>query len=328
MVTTKLAMSGALQLLLLLASLPASINGQEFIFHNRLKLDGVTEIMPNGSAVQVNSTGLVKGQVFYAQPLKIKSSQTSSSIFSFSTSFAFSIKHENQLAESSEQGLSFIISSSKWLPLYSLVSEGGDSKLEDTSSLILIDFKASQDWMGVENNHLEVTINGVQVVKHSPLGFYRKSSDELRRVSIATSGRLNQVWLEYDGIKREISVTVAPVSSLAPERHPFSYPLDIKPYFSDDIFVGLSTSKLVKPLASKYYLLGWSMKVNGKAQNLDLDETLKNIQNEVFEITPGIEEFQQFPCLSCLERYLRMMNCTNEQIEVLEGQCLINRSIG
>lgn len=145
MVTTKLAMSGALQLLLLLASLPASINGQEFIFHNRLKLDGVTEIMPNGSAVQVNSTGLVKGQVFYAQPLKIKSSQTSSSIFSFSTSFAFSIKHENQLAESSEQGLSFIISSSKWLPLYSLVSEGGDSKLEDTSSLILIDFKASQD---------------------------------------------------------------------------------------------------------------------------------------------------------------------------------------
>ncbi|XP_027174259.1 L-type lectin-domain containing receptor kinase V.9-like [Coffea eugenioides] len=321
-------MSSALQLLLLLASLAASINGQEFIFHSSLRLDGVTEIMPDGSAVQVNSTGLVKGQVFYAQPLKIRPSQTSNSIFSFSTTFVFSMRIEDQLAEISEEGLSFIMSSSKWLPLYSLVPEGGDRKLEDSSSLISINFKASQDWMGIENNHLEVTINGAPVVKHSPLGFYRKSSDELWRVRITKSGQMSQVWLDYDGMKREISVTVAPVSSSAPERHSFSYPLDIEPYFSDDIFVGLSTSKLVKPLASKHYLLGWSMKVNGKAQNLDLDEMIENNQNEVFGITPGIEEFQRFTCFSCLEKYLSRMNCTTEQIEVLEGQCMmINHGI-
>lgn len=334
MIATGSAVSTAVQLLLIFATLAASINGQEFIFSNHLKLDGATEIMPNGSSTPGNATGLRKGQVFYAEPLKFKSSQTSNTLSSFSTSFVVSINLETGLSESNTEGFSFIISSSKWLPLHSMVLEEENStKLEETSSLILINFKISRNSSGSENNHLEITINGVPIAKHSPLGYYRKLSDKLRELSI-TRGQFTQVWLEYDGKKKEISVTVAPVSSSGPTRHSFSYPLDIEPHVSDDMFVGisLSTSWLVKPLYSNYYLLGWSMKLNGKAQDLDLDEIFKFNPNEVFgsQITNGIEEFSpqtlmKFTCLSCLEKYLRMMNCSTEQIEALERQCLMVR---
>ncbi|KAA3471917.1 L-type lectin-domain containing receptor kinase S.4-like [Gossypium australe] len=63
------------------------------------------------------------------------------------------------------------------------------------------------------------------------------------------------------------STTIAP-SSKRPTTPILSFHVDLSPFLNEFMYVGFSAS--TGQLASSHYVLGWSFKINGQAQTLDL----------------------------------------------------------
>ncbi|XP_028783483.1 L-type lectin-domain containing receptor kinase IV.1-like [Neltuma alba] len=76
-----------------------------------------------------------------------------------------------------------------------------------------------------------------------------------------------QVWVDYDGGKKQIDVTLAPININKPVTPLLKLSRDLSHIIDNPSYVGFSAS--TGPIRSTHYVLGWSFKLNGKAQNLD-----------------------------------------------------------
>ncbi|KAI3985145.1 hypothetical protein MKX01_027231 [Papaver californicum] len=77
-----------------------------------------------------------------------------------------------------------------------------------------------------------------------------------------------QVWVEYDGIDKKLSVTLAPINMMKPDIPLLSLSKDLSTIFLDDMYVGFSASTQTVP--TYHYILGWSFQINGVANALNL----------------------------------------------------------
>jgi len=93
---------------------------------------------------------------------------------------------------------------------------------------------------------------------------YYDDHGQIRTVDL--SGKPIQVWIEYDGVKKKIDVTLAPLFVVKPTRPSLSMTKDLSPILNNSMYVGFSSSTGSTPVS--HYVFGWSFKVNGQAQNL------------------------------------------------------------
>jgi hypothetical protein len=78
-----------------------------------------------------------------------------------------------------------------------------------------------------------------------------------------------QAWIEYDGKKRSLNVTVAPLPLPKPSKPLIqNYPIDLDNVMEEFMYVGFSASTGQE--SSSHYLLGWSFSVNGTAPSLNI----------------------------------------------------------
>ncbi|KAK9290207.1 hypothetical protein L1049_008373 [Liquidambar formosana] len=260
----------------------------EFIFSRELKLNGTAEITPNGSAMPINATTVLQtGQVFYTLPFKFKNSSTGT-VHSFSTSFVFSI---NPLSPSFfDDGISFVISPSKILPEYMpshYTQLSNDTKQENMSQNIFSiklgeGLTFSRDYEEIDN-HVGININGVTQAKYSPLGSFTDTNGGFKKLEVAAREPV-QVWVEYDGRGKELNVTLSPTNVPKPSRPLLSTALDLSLLIFENMYVGISIPNLAS--FSSHYILGWSFKMNGQAQDFDRPQLAK--------FTPREEGFQGF----------------------------------
>ncbi|KAI9073537.1 hypothetical protein K1719_044505 [Acacia pycnantha] len=82
-----------------------------------------------------------------------------------------------------------------------------------------------------------------------------------------------QVWVDYDGGKKQISVTLSSINVNKPETPLLTLSQDLSQILTNPSYVGFSSSNGV--LTAFHYVLGWSFRVNGVAQNLDTSELPK-----------------------------------------------------
>ncbi|KAI9112314.1 hypothetical protein K1719_016837 [Acacia pycnantha] len=82
-----------------------------------------------------------------------------------------------------------------------------------------------------------------------------------------------QVWVDYDGGKKQISVTLSSINVNKPETPLLTLSQDLSQILTNPSYVGFSSSN--GPLTAFNYVLGWSFRVNGVAQNLDTSELPK-----------------------------------------------------
>nr|GMC93713.1 L-type lectin-domain containing receptor kinase IV.1-like [Ipomoea batatas] len=103
-----------------------------------------------------------------------------------------------------------------------------------TNHVVAVEFDTTQSpqFDDIDNNHVGIDINGLRSALAKPAGYYQ--GNQFHNLSLG-SGKPIQVWVEYDGRAKQMNVTVAPLS------------------------VGKPTQ----------YVLGWSFKMNGIAQELD-----------------------------------------------------------
>ncbi|XP_052485384.1 L-type lectin-domain containing receptor kinase IV.1 [Gossypium raimondii] len=229
----------AILLTLLLTSL-ADMDDVGFIYNGflsaNLSLDGIAKLTSNGLLKLTNETGRhEKGGAFYPHLINFKNS-TNGSVSSFSTAFVFAIISESQAFGG--HGIAFAISPTRGLP-------------EAIPS----------DYLGLFNES-----------NNGNAGYYKDGSRQFRNLSMIDGKRI-QVWVEYHGREKRMDVTLAPSGVSKPKTPLLSSPLDLSSIVNSEMYVGFSSS--TGALISSHYVLGWSFKMNGQAQELTLSRLPK-----------------------------------------------------
>nr|GEU56643.1 L-type lectin-domain containing receptor kinase V.9-like [Tanacetum cinerariifolium] len=247
----------------------ADDNGFKFIF-NDSQLDGVREIQPDGQILHSNDTLMSGvGHTFYSRPFKFKNSDTSDA-FSFSTSFVFGIIPEDP--RYTFHGMTFAItpskavieaSTSQHLGLFNRSTDGNASN--HIVALELDTFK-NLELGDMDGNHVGLDINSVVSEFATTVGYYDDQTGAFKTL-ILSSSQLIRAWIEYDGVKKHLIVTLVPVHMKKPRRPLASIQTDLSPYLLDNMFVGFTSATGV--LLQTFYVVAWSFKMNGEAEEID-----------------------------------------------------------
>lgn len=247
-------------------------NGFNFIFKDS-QLDGVREIQPDGQIVHSNDTLMSGvGHTFYSRPFKFKNSYTSDA-FSFSSSFVFGIIPEDP--RYTFHGMTFAIapskavieaSTSQHLGLFNRSTDGNSSN--HIVALELDTFK-NLELGDMDGNHIGLDINSVVSEFATTVGYYDDQTGAFKTL-ILSSSQLIRAWIVYDGVKKHLIVTLAPVHMKKPRKPLASIQTDLSPYLLDDMFVGFTSATGV--LLQTFYVVAWSFKMNGEAEEIDISK--------------------------------------------------------
>jgi hypothetical protein len=241
-----------------------------------LYLDGVADLTSNGLLRLTNDTKQQKGQAFYPNPIVFNNGSSSSDISSFSTTFVFAIRSE--FPNLSGHGIVFVFSPTKGLPnslpsqYLGVFNESNIGKTENRVFGLELDTIMNTEFDDINDNHVGIDINGLKSEKSASAGYYDIGDNEFKNLSLF-SGLPMQVWLEYDSEKKKIDVTLAPINVVKPKQPLLTLSKDLSSILQNTMYVGFSSS--TGSILTSHYVLGWSFKVNGQAQNLKISELPK-----------------------------------------------------
>ncbi|KAJ4835285.1 hypothetical protein Tsubulata_002805 [Turnera subulata] len=229
-----------------------------------ITLSGVAEIEKNGIIRLTNDTSRLLGHAFYSSPFRFKNSSAGKA-FSFSTSFALAIVP--QYPTLGGHGFAFTISATKDLNALPSQYLGLLNPANHTTNLLAVEFDTVQDFEfgDINDNHVGIDMNSMKSNASAAAAYY--ADDSSKRNLTLKGGHPIQVWVEYDSAQSLLNVTMSPTSK-KPRLPILSYPVDLSPLFKEYMYVGFSASTGL--IASSHYVLGWSFKVNGQPQELDL----------------------------------------------------------
>ncbi|KAG5533150.1 hypothetical protein RHGRI_027389 [Rhododendron griersonianum] len=258
-------------LLLLLQSATSSNNiPDDFTFNGCLKLDGRAELGSNGLFTLNESAGGTIGHAFYSFPIQFKKS-LNAGVISFSTTFIFAIVSDN--GNYRGDGLAFVISPNKEIPgafPKKYLGLFNSTNMENSSNHIVaveLDTFLDYEFDDKDDNHVGIDINSLRSIESAPAGYFADQNGAFRNLSLI-SGDPMQVWVEYDGINRQLNVTMSPIHIPKPELPLLSLTKDLSPFLLQYMYVGFSSSTGLLREADQY-ILGWSFKMNGQAQQID-----------------------------------------------------------
>lgn len=247
----------------LLATLAAS---QEFTYagfggggrNPNLTLNGVTELRPDGILRLTNETSRLIGHAFYPSPLRLLNSDIgkNGTAVSFSTEFAFVVVPE--YPKLGGHGFAFVVAPDPRLPgalpsqYLGLLSAADVGNV--TNHVFAVEFDTVQDFEfgDINDNHVGVDLNSL----------VSNASASAAPVNIK-SGETVLAWVDYDGDRKLLNVSIATSMSEKPAAPLISFQVDLSSIFRERMYVGFSASTGL--LASSHYLMGWSFKLGGGA---------------------------------------------------------------
>ncbi|KAK8308107.1 hypothetical protein V6Z11_1Z129500 [Gossypium hirsutum] len=240
-----------------------------------LNLDGIAEITSNGLLQLTNKTKQQKGHAFHPHLVDFKNS-TNGSVFSFSSTFVFAILPEYPTL--SGHGVAFVIAPTKGLPtslpsqylgLFNELNNGND-----TNHVVAVELDTirSTEFDDINDNHVGIDINGLTSAKSISAGYYEDGSHDVKNLSLI-SGKRMQVWVEYHGLEKKMDVTLAPFKVPKPNTPLLSLSRDLSSIVNREMYVGFSSP--TGSVLTSHYVLGWSFKVNGQAEELTLSRLPK-----------------------------------------------------
>ncbi|PHT35544.1 L-type lectin-domain containing receptor kinase IV.4 [Capsicum baccatum] len=254
---------------------PACCQVDEFIYNGfqsrNIVLDGIANLTSNGLLLLTDSKTQDQGHAFYPNAIHFKNSPNGTTAFSFSTTFVFAIRSDYRPLDG--HGLAFVIAPQRgirkalanhYLGLFNSANNG------DSSNHIVgveLDTIYSADFDDMNDNHVGIDINGLKSLANHTTGYFDDDDTGLFHNMSLVSGQPMQVWVDYDGSSKQINVTVAPLlMGKKPVRPLLSLKYDLSPIFYQTMYVGFSSSTGSVP--TNHYILGWSFKIDGKAQEL------------------------------------------------------------
>lgn len=263
--------------LILFILLSRTVFSDEFLYNgfngveaSNLSLNGVAQIVKYGALKLTNEASRVVGHAFYKNPIRFKNSQ-SGKVSSFSTAFAFGIVPE--YAKLGGHGFAFTISRTKEmkgvLPSQYLGLLNSSNVGNFSNHVFAVEFDTVQDFEfgDISDNHVGIDMNDLKSNASVNVSYFSEGNSTKQNLYLQ-SGKTIQAWIDYDSTRNLLNVTLS-LSSTKPTSSILSFPVDLSPILEEFMYVGFSASTGL--LASSHYIIGWSFKMNGKAQSLDLD---------------------------------------------------------
>ncbi|GAB4833856.1 L-type lectin-domain containing receptor kinase IV.1 [Ancistrocladus abbreviatus] len=263
--------------LALAAGLASAVTNLNITFNGfqsaNLSLDGIAEFTSNGLLKLTNATVQEKGHAFYPYPVTFRKDSSASS---FSTTFVFAII--SQYSTLSGHGIVFVLAPTRGLPgalasqYLGLFNSTDNGNITNHVVGVELDTILSSEFADINDNHVGIDVNSLHSVASAPASYFVDNSTDYRNLTLI-SGKPMQVWIEYDGSKKEMNVTLAPINIGKPKFPLLSLPIDLSPIVKDTMYVGFSSS--TGSVLTSHYVLGWSFAMNGPAQDLDLSRLPK-----------------------------------------------------
>ncbi|CAJ1807547.1 unnamed protein product [Sphenostylis stenocarpa] len=242
---------------------------------DEINCDGSSIIKDSRLLRLTNRSTNIIGHAFYKTPFQMLN-KTDPPIqpyaYSFSTYFVFSIVSPN--SGSGGFGLAFTIAPSTefhgaqaghYLGLFNTTNDGNAS-----NHIFAVEFDTVNrynDDSDSEGNHVGVDINGMGSKITEPAAYIEEGTESVKDDFRMAKVDAVQAWIEYDGEKRTLNVTIAPLKLSRPSTPLIkNYKIDLYNVMKENMFVGFSASTGQE--TSSHYLLGWSFAVNGVAPML------------------------------------------------------------
>ncbi|KAL3358600.1 hypothetical protein AABB24_015615 [Solanum stoloniferum] len=264
--------------ILALIFFPILVRAQSFDFayngfnNSNIIRDGVAIINPSGALKLTNRSNNVIGHAFHPNPVPIFNSSTKN-VTSFSTYFVFAIVSLEKT--SGGFGFAFTLSPSPGFPgaqgahFLGVVNRMNDGK--DTNHIFMVEFdtvNGHDEGVDTDGNQIGINKNGMTHIKSESADYYINSTSETKPVNLQ-NGESIQAWIDYDGMSKVVNVTISPIKVPKPIRSLISVDVDLSPVLNETTYAGFSAATGDK--ASSHYILGWSFRLNGAADPLDLD---------------------------------------------------------
>ncbi|KAF3788910.1 L-type lectin-domain containing receptor kinase V-9 [Nymphaea thermarum] len=212
-----------------------------------------------------------KGHAFYPRTFQFMNPSSTGKIFSFSTRFVFQIV--SNCSQCGCCGLAFTISPSPELPNAAAGNYLGlfnqDNNGQSHNHIFAVEFDTSHGYQenDTDNNHIGVDINSIVSGVSETAAYYINETFK-KRIELQSGDRI-QSWIDYDGSKKLLSITIAPLTHpLKPNRSLITYNVDLFPVLKESMYVGFSSSTIT--LQSEHYILAWSFAIDREAPPLDL----------------------------------------------------------
>ncbi|CAM0145359.1 unnamed protein product [Urochloa decumbens] len=271
----------ALLLLLAPAYLGAAANGVDggrFVYNGfagaNLTLDGAASVTPNGLLMLTNGSLQMKGHAFHPSPLPFRdpAARNATAARSFSTSFVFAIY--GQYADLSSNGLAFFVAAdravlSAALPgrFLGLLNDTANGNRSAHVFAVELDTIFNAEFGDINSNHVGVDVNSLRSVDATGAGYYDDATGEFRNLSLI-SRKPMQVWVDYDGAARQVTVAMAPLGMARPKKPLMQTAVDLSDVVRGTAYVGFTSATAV--LFSRHFVLGWSFALDGPAPPLNL----------------------------------------------------------
>ncbi|CAA7404820.1 unnamed protein product [Spirodela intermedia] len=259
--------------LLSLCRVFSPVSGVDFLL-NSIKPGDLTLVRDarlEGSVVRLtnDSNQFSLGRAFYPAKLIMlrNSSGGAAAVSSFSTSFVFSVLPKDR--SNPGFGIAFVLSATTAVPgltgqYFGLFS---DNTTLVRAPLLAVEFDTGRnpEFREPDGNHVGIDLNFIESSVLAAAGYYRTGAaggQEFVPVDMR-SGRNVRAWVDFDGPRRLIEVTVAPVEVVQkPPRPLISYANpELTEYLSEKMFVGFSASKTQWVEAQR--VLAWSLRDDG-----------------------------------------------------------------
>ncbi|XP_038975428.1 L-type lectin-domain containing receptor kinase SIT2-like [Phoenix dactylifera] len=235
-----------------------------------LYLDGAAEITPNGLLRLTNTTSHQQGHAFHKVPLLLKNT-SDGTVYTFSTCFVFAMLPE--YPDVGGNGLALVLSPTRGLPgampnqylgLFNTTNNGNSS---DHVLVIELDTTFNKEFGDIDNNHLGIDVNGLRSMNAAPASYFTEKIGKFKNLSL-TSGKPMQVWVDYSNPEKKLNVTISPIRVPKPSHPLLSSSINLSSVILDTMYIGFSSS--TGSMLTSHYVLGWSFKMNGQADALNL----------------------------------------------------------
>lgn len=242
-----------------------------------LALDGVATITPSGLLELTNGTFRLKGHAFHPTPFHFgKTPNGTVQARSFAVSYLFAIYCIQ--THICGHGIAFLTAASNnfsdTMPTQylGLVNDHNNGDATNRFFAVELDTNLNEEFKDIDNNHVGIDINGLVSVNSSSAGYYDGRDGNFQNLTLA-SYKVMQVWVEYDGDSKQISVSLASVNMAKPIKPLLSTTYDLSTVLTDRIYVGFSAS--TGSFVSRQYVLGWSFGINRPAPAIDISKLPK-----------------------------------------------------
>ncbi|XP_058099898.1 L-type lectin-domain containing receptor kinase IV.1-like [Magnolia sinica] len=255
----------------LLLRLAASEGDIDFIYNGfhgvNISIYGAAVITSNG-LLRLTNSFQQSGHAFYSIPLHFKPSHGKT--LSFSTNFIFAMVP--QYTNLTSYGIVFVISPSKEFPrgqlgpymgIFNSMNVGNSSY---HIAAVELDTFPNQEYGDIDDNHVGIDINGLHSITSAPAAYFSNMSGGFKNLSLI-SGEPMHVWIDYNSSQNQLNVTLSPINIPKPNRPLLSSTVNLSSIMLDNMYVGFASS--IRTVPVYHYILGWSFKMNGQAQELD-----------------------------------------------------------